>query len=97
MKKQSFRIRMLIAYGCSLTNDIDTDSFPKVFDKQLRFCQLHIFLKSRKELIFNRDIPQSSCLLEICKNIRLLSKGIASSAKIALAKQCTMVNRGFFV
>ena len=33
-----------MAYGCSLTNEIDTDSFPKVFDKQLRFRQLHIFL-----------------------------------------------------
>ena len=74
-----------IANGCSLANEIDTDSFQKVFDKQLTFRQLYAFLKSREELVFNRDIPQSSCLCEICENILLLSKGIASSAKIALA------------
>ena len=82
MKKQSFGIRMLIANECFFA---DTDSFPKAFDKQLTFRQLYAFLKSRKELVFNRAIPQSSCLWEICKNILLLSKGIALSAKIALA------------
>ena len=71
--------------GCSLANEIDTDSFLKVFDKQLTFRQLYAFLKCRKELVFNRDIPQSSCLCEIFENILLISKGIASSAKIALA------------
>ena len=76
---------MLIANECFLVNEIDTDSFLKAFDKQLTFRQLYAFLKSRKELVFNRAIPQSSCLWEICKNILLLSKGIALSAKIALA------------
>ena len=71
--------------GCSLANEIDTDSFLKVFDKQLTFRQLYAFLKCRKELVFNRDIPQSSCLCEICENILLLAKEITSSAKIALA------------
>ena len=66
-----------IANGCSLANEIDTDSFPKVFDKQLTFRQLYAFLKGRKELVFNRDIPQSSCLCEICENILLLSAKIA--------------------
>ena len=70
--------------GCSLANEIDTDSFLKVFDKQLTFRQLYAFLKCRKELVFNRDIPQSSCLCEICENILLLSKEITSFAKIVL-------------
>ena len=48
--------------GCSLAGEIDSDSYPKVFDKQLTFRQLCAFLKSRKELVSNRDIPQSSCL-----------------------------------
>ena len=76
---------MLIANECFLVNEIDTDSFLKAFDKQLTFRQLYAFLKSRKELVLIRAIPQSSCLWEICKNILLLSKGIALSAKIALA------------
>ena len=86
---------MLMASGCSLTNEIDIDSFPKVFEKQLTFRQLYVFLKSRKELVFNRDIPQSSCLCENCENILLLSKEIASSAKIALANNVQLLIEDF--
>ena len=85
-----------IANGCSLANEIDTYSFPKVFGKQLTFRQLYAFLKSRKELVFNRDIPQSSCLCKICKNILLLSKGIVSSAKIALANNVQLLIEDFW-
>ena len=92
MKKQSFGIRMLIANECFFA---DTDSFPKAFDKQLTFRQLYAFLKSRKELVFNRDIPQSSCLCENCENILLLSKEIASSAKIALANNVQLLIEDF--
>ena len=60
-------------------------AFRRLFYKQLTFCQLYAFLKSWKELLFNKAISQSSCLSEICENILLSSKGIASSAKIALA------------
>ena len=35
-----------IANGRSLANEIDTDSFPKIFDKQLTFRQLFAFLMS---------------------------------------------------
>ena len=50
----------------------------------MRFRQLYAFLKSRKELVFQRDIPHSSCLWEIWENTLLLSKGITLSAKIAV-------------
>ena len=46
MKKQSFGIRMLIANGRSLANEIEIDSFPKVFEKKLTFRQLYTFLNS---------------------------------------------------
>ena len=81
--------------GSFLANEIDTDRFPKVFDKQLTFRQLDAYLKSRKELAFNGAIPQSSCLCEICENILLLSKGIASSAKIALENNVQSLIKGF--
>ena len=84
-----------IANGCSLANEIDSDSFPKVFDKQLTFRQLYTFLKSRKVVAFNRDIPQSACLCEICENLLLLSKRIASSAKIALANNARSLIEDF--
>ena len=48
MKKQSFGIQMLIANGRSLANEIEIDSFPKVFEKQLTFRQLYIFSKQSK-------------------------------------------------
>ena len=87
-----------IANGCSLANEIDTAlSSLKVFDKQVTFRQLYAFLKSGEELVFKRDIPQSSCLCEICENILLLSKGIASSAKIALANNVQSLIEDFRV
>ena len=86
---------MLIANGCSLANEIDIDSFPKVFEKQLTFRQLYAFLKSRKELVFNRDIQQSSYLCENCENVLLLSKEIASSAKFALANNAQLLIENF--
>ena len=95
MKKQSFGIRMLIANGCSLANEVGIDSFPKVFEKQLTFRQLYDFLKSRKELVFNRDILQFSCLCKNCENMLLLSKEIASSAKIALANNVQLLIEDF--
>ena len=81
---------MLIANGCSLANEIGIDSFPKVFEKQR-----YAFLKSRKELVFNRDISQFSCLCENCENILLLSKEIAQSAKIALANNVQLLIEDF--
>ena len=49
--------------GCSLANEINTDSFLKVSDKQLTIRQLYALLKSRKELAFNRDIPHACAKL----------------------------------
>ena len=34
---------------------------------------------------YNRDIPQSSCLCEVCENVCLLAKGINKSCKLNLA------------
>ena len=70
-------------------------AFRRLFYKQLTFRQLYAFLKSRKELVFNKAISQSSCLWEICENILLLSKGIASSAKIALANNAQLLIEDF--
>ena len=34
-----------------------------------------------KELVYNSDIPQSSCLCEVCENASLLANGINPSLK----------------
>ena len=41
------------------------------------------FSKMHKEVVYNSDIPHSSCLCEVCKNASLLTKGINSSLKLS--------------
>ena len=56
-------------------------SFPETFQRVLSFRQLYEFLKGHKELAWNDQIPQSSCLYELCENTVLLAKGINSSLR----------------
>ena len=56
-------------------------SFPEMFQRDLSFRQLYEFLKGHKELAWNDQTPQSSCLCELCENAVLLAKGINSSLK----------------
>ena len=51
-------------------------SFPETFQRDLSFRQLCEFLKGYKELAWNDQIPQSSCLYDLCENAVLLAKGI---------------------
>ena len=56
-------------------------SFPETFQRDLSFRQLNEFLMGHKELVCNDQIPQSSCLYELCENAILLAKGINSSLR----------------
>ena len=51
-------------------------SFQSSFSRKLKFHELYEFIKSRREYIYNRDIPQSSCLCEICENAVFIAKGV---------------------
>ena len=53
-----------------------SDTFCFEFDKGLTFRQLYGFFKYHKQYVYNKNIPQSSCLCEVCENVVLLSKGI---------------------
>jgi len=59
-------------------------SFPEMFDKKLSFAKLYSFFKAHKQYVWNRDIPESSCLCEVCENACLLAKGINKSLKLKL-------------
>ena len=59
----------------------DTDTFVGTFGKRLPFSVLYDFVKERKQFIFNRNIPQASCLCEICEKVCLMAKGINKSCK----------------
>ena len=52
------------------------DSFSGTFGCKLKFTLLYEFLKDHNEYIFNRDIPQWSCLCDACENVSLLANGI---------------------
>ena len=68
--------------GCSLVVEDGFDSFCDIFEKKLTFRQLYHFIKSRKQFVYNRDIPQASCLCEICENMVYRAKSIASRVKM---------------
>ena len=57
----------------------EMQKFSDVFESKLTFVQLYSYLKSHKQYVFNRDIPHSSCLCEICENAVLMAKGICKS------------------
>ena len=46
------------------------------FGKKIKFHQLYEYIKSNREYVYNRDIPLSSCLCEICENVRFVAKAL---------------------
>ena len=65
-----------VANGGSGFEEADGESFSNVFVRPLKFAWLSDDLKSHKEYVFNRDIPQWSCLCELCDNVTLLTTGV---------------------
>ena len=64
-----------IANCCSVSPN-DNNTFGTAFDWKLSFCQLHEFIKSNKEYIYNKNIPYTACLCEICENAAYFMKGL---------------------
>ena len=52
-----------------------------MFEVKLKFCQLYKFLKEHKEFIFIRDVPQTTCLCEICENVVFVTKVLIQNLK----------------
>ena len=50
--------------------------------KEITFRQLYGFIKSQPQLVYNKDIPQSSCLCEICENALYVSKSLSRNGHI---------------
>jgi len=51
-------------------------NFQSTFSEKLTFSQLYDFIKMNKQLIYNNNIPHTSCLFDTCENIVLLAKGL---------------------
>ena len=61
-----------IANGSSLIKN--ESSFEFSFGKKIKFHQLYEYIKSNREYVYNRSIPQSSCLREIWENVCFVKK-----------------------
>lgn len=57
---------------------IDSERFLSKFSKDITFRQMYDFIKIHPEFVCNKDIPQSSCLCEVCENAAFVTKSIGS-------------------
>ena len=57
------------------------ESFKVKFGEPLTFTKFYQFIKKKKQFIFQRDIPDTSCLCEICGNTTLMAKAIGKEKK----------------
>ena len=73
-----------IANGSSLIKN--ESSFEFSFGKKIKFRQFHGYIKGNRKHVYNRDIPQSYCLWEICESVCFVAKAL--NKKI---KRCNMV------
>ena len=62
--------------GGSVIEEAGGDFFSNAFGRSLKFAFLYDVLKLHKEYVFNEDIPQWSCLCELCENETLLATGV---------------------
>lgn len=56
---------------------VDNHGFEEQFSKPITFRQLYEFIKEHPEFVYNKDIPQSGCLCEICENTVYIAKALA--------------------
>ena len=59
-------------------------SFRDRFEKKLSFQSYETFSRATKQCVCYRDMPEPSCLCEVCKNACLVAKGINKSLKLKL-------------
>ena len=64
--------------------DVSDQSYADRFDEKLSFANMYGFLKSKKQFIWNRNIPEFSCLCEVCENVCLFARGINKKLKLSL-------------
>ena len=57
------------------------ESFKIMFEEELSFTLFYKFIKEGKQYILNCNIPQNTCLYEICENTVLLPGGLTQTRK----------------
>ena len=61
-----------------------TETYRDSFGYELSFTSLYGFIKAHKQFVFNRDIPECSCLCEVCENAFLLAKELSKRFRLSL-------------
>ena len=80
----TIRDLLQITNGCSGIVQSETDDFTTIFDKKFTFRQLSKFLKKHKEFVVNKNVPQVSCLCEICDNMIFLAKSMSPKLNLPI-------------
>ena len=62
-------------------SDSDGETFPSKFDKLSTFSLFYKLIKAHKLYIYNKEIPQNTCLCKVCENTSLLGKGLNNAYK----------------
>ena len=52
------------------------DGFHINFEEELSFGIFYRFIKRKKQFVYQRDIPDTSCLCEVCENAAMMAKAI---------------------
>ena len=52
------------------------DGFSTKFEADLSFAVFYRFMKRHKQFVYQRDIPETSCLCEVCENAAMMAKAL---------------------
>ena len=66
----------------NLISNEGVESFNSKFSKEIIFRQLYEFIKIQGQLVYNKDISQSSCFFKIYKNAVCYSKPLSRNKHV---------------
>ena len=66
----------------NLISNEGVESFNSKFSKEIIFRQLYEFIKIQGQLVYNKDISQSSCFFKIYKNVVCYSKPLSRNKHV---------------
>ena len=52
----------------------EEDGFHVNFKEKIYFIIFYRFIKRNKQFVYQRDIPDTTCLCEVCENAELMTK-----------------------
>ena len=59
--------------ACEAINGL---GFENKFGEPLSFSKFYRFISSKKQIVLQKDIPDTSCLCEVCENASLMARAV---------------------